>query len=229
MARRRWRKLLIILLLLLVGVPALYLIAALGLALIPVNRDFAQLPEGQGVEIQLVSNGVHVDFVLPVSTRVMDWESRFPRASFPAVGSGPQHILVGWGNREFYLETPTWADLKVSTALRAVFWPSPTVVHVQYVRGPFEEDATCRSVRISEAAYGELCAFVEEAFRRDRAGGFQLIPGRGYGPTDNFYEGTGSYHAFNTCNSWTMRGLKRTGVRTALWSPFAFGVLRHLP
>jgi uncharacterized protein (TIGR02117 family) len=251
MARRRWTRLLWVLLCLLVGAPGAYLLAAFGLARVPVNRHFAEPPPGEGVEIQLVSNGIHVDFLLPVATRARDWSETFPRSTFTGVGgtvrggvgdsgavegtpgitdvSSWKYVLVGWGDRGFYLETPTWADLKLSTALRAVFWPSATVVHVQYVRWPFEEGDSCRSVRVSEQAYGKLCAFIEESLRRDREGQIQLIAGRGYGPTDNFYEGTGSYHAFNTCNSWTVRGLKRTGVRTALWSPFAGGVLRHLP
>ena len=55
-----------------------------------------------------------------------------------------------------------------------------------------------------------------------------LIPGKSYGPTDHFYEGTGKYHAFNTCNMWTNRVLKETGVRTAAWSPFTEGILYHL-
>lgn len=229
MARSRLKKALYALLTLLVGVPSLYALFAFGLALIPVNRDFVEPPPGEGIEIQLVSNGIHVDYLLPVESTVLDWSQRFPRSSFRAVGEGWRYVLVGWGDRGIYLDTPTWADLKVSTALNAIFWPSATAVHVQYLPRPFVEDESCRWVRISEDAYRELCAFIGESFQRDADGNVLLIPEKGYGAADNFYEGTGHYHAFNTCNSWTVRGLKRVGVRTALWSPFSFGVLRHLP
>jgi uncharacterized protein (TIGR02117 family) len=229
MARRRWKRFLLTLSVLLVGVPGLYALAAFGLACIPVNQSFVEPQEGQGIEIQLASNGIHVDFLLPAVTRVMDWSRRFPRSSFPDVGEERTYILVGWGNRRFFIETPTWTDLKVSTALGAIFWPSASVVHVEYLLRPFKETASCRSIRITEAAYLELCHFVEESFQRDADGGFKLLPGKSYGPNDNFYEGTGSYHALNTCNSWTVRGLKRMGVRTALWSPFPHGICWNLP
>jgi uncharacterized protein (TIGR02117 family) len=229
MARRRLTKVLLTLLLLCIGVPSLYAVLAFGLALIPVNGDFVEPPPGEGVEIQLVSNGIHVDYLLPVESAVMDWSQRFPRSTFRSVGEDWRYVLVGWGDRGIYLDTPTWAELKASTALKAIFWPSPTALHVQYLPRAFVESESIRWVRVSEDAYRELCDFIEESFQRDRDGNPLLIPGKGYGAADNFYEGRGHYHAFNTCNSWTVRGLKRIGVPTALWSPFAFGVLRHLP
>lgn len=218
-----------ILVLALVAVPALYVLAAFGLALIPVHTDFVEAPPGQGIEMQLVSNGIHVDFLLPVVSDVRDWSRDFPRAGFPGAGGSWGHILVGWGDRGFYLETPTWDDLTVSTTVKAVLWPSATVVHVQYVAGRFPDSEMTRTVRLTESAYRELCAFIEESFQKDSSGAFAPIPGKSYGPTDHFFEGTGSYHAFNTCNSWTVRGMKRAGIRTALWSPFPQGVLWHLP
>ena len=32
------------------------------------------------------------------------------------------------------------------------------------------------------------------------------------------------YHVFNTCNNWVNRGLKKTGIRTAVWTAGAFGL-----
>lgn len=227
MAKPRWRRILRLVLLFLLGVPALYLLAALGLALIPVNQDFVQPQDG--IDIQLVSNGIHVDFLVPVKASVMDWSQKLSRSTFRAVDDDARYLLFGWGSRAFYLETPRWSDLKVKNVLKAVFWPSATVAHVQYVQGTFLEDGdACRSVRISEDAYRKLCAFIEASIQRDASDAFQPIAGKSYSDTDNFYEGVGSYHAFNTCNSWTNDGLKQIGVRTALWSPLPFGILRHL-
>jgi uncharacterized protein (TIGR02117 family) len=231
--RRRWVRVLWWALALVVGVPLLYLLAAFGLALIPVNGDFRDAPADEGVEVFLVSNGVHVDFLVPVTTAWKDWSREFPRADFEAVDETFTGLLVGWGDRRFYLETPTWADLTVPVALNAVLWPSATVIHAQYVdwrpqTGPGSEPSS-RRVVLAAAAYRELCEFLSSSCRRDGSGAPVLLPGKGYGPTDNFYKAEGSYHAFNTCNLWTNRGLWRSGVRTALWSPFAQGLLRHLP
>ncbi len=205
------------------GGPFVYVLAALGLSLIPVNRGFVEPAEG--VEIILVSNGVHVDFLVPVTTPIRDWSQKLPRKDFRGAGENCSSLQFGWGDRGFYLETPTWADLKVSTAVNAVLWPSASVVHAQYV----DWRPSAGRVRLDESAYRELCEYLEASFRKDENGAFVLIPCKGYGDTDNFYEAVGSYHAFNTCNLWTNRGLKKIGVRTALWSPFADGILRHLP
>jgi uncharacterized protein (TIGR02117 family) len=207
--------------------PALYLAAALGLALIPVNRNF--VPADEGVDIFLLSNGIHVDFVVPATSPAMDWSGQLARTDFAGVDQHWSHVCLGWGDRDLYLETPQWKDLKLATATRAVFWPTPSVVHAQYVRAPPRDSETCRRVRLSHAAYRDLCAYLKDSFQQNGSGQVILIPGRGYSSTDNFYEGSGSYHAFNTCNQWANGGLKRIGVRTALWSPFAGGILRHAP
>jgi uncharacterized protein (TIGR02117 family) len=236
MANKRWswKRVLGTLVSIVIGVPSLYVLAAFGLAFIPVNSGFVEPPPGVGIEIQLISNGIHVDFLLPARTTARNWSQDFPLASFAGLAgeSDPQawpYVLVGWGDRAIYTETPTWSDLKVSTALKAVFWPTPSALHVQYLRNRFQEDEGCRNVRVTEAAYRKLCEYIDESVEHDLEGRGLLIPQKGYGPTDNFYEGRGSYHAFNTCNSWASRGLARMGLPTALWSPFTFGVLRHLP
>ena len=226
--RRRWVRALLWSGTALIGLPLAYALAGFGLALIPVNADFRDAPEG--VEVFLVSNGIHVDFLVPAVTPEKDWSREIHRADFRGAGESFTRILLGWGNRRFYLETPTWADLKLSTVAGAVFWPSATAVHAQYADWrPAAEDPSSRRVVLERAAYRKLCDFIEGSFRKDAAGGIELIPGKGYGPDDNFYEGAGSYHAFSTCNLWTNRGLKAAGVRTALWSPFPQGILWHLP
>lgn len=227
--RRRFGRLILLALTLILGLPVLYLAAALAGSLIPVHRDFVEAPEGEGIEIFLVSNGIHVDFLVPVRAPGRDWSDAFPPEDFRGPDATWGHILIGWGDRGFYLETPTWADLKASTALSAVFWPSPSVVHAQYLRWRPEPDERWRPLRISRESYRRLCAFVDASFVKGPKGKAILLEGKGYGPTDNFYEGIGSYHALNTCDLWTNRGLKAAGVRTALWSPFPQGILWQLP
>lgn len=225
--RRRVLRWALWLLLVLLGVPLLYAGAALGLALIPVNGSFVNATEG--IEVDLVSNGIHVDFVVPAVTPVRDWTRLLPRSQFPGVGSSWSHLALGWGDRGFYLETPTWSDLKLSTAVKAIFWPTPSVVHAQYLPGPLAAQPSVRKLRLTNAAYETLCSALESSFRKGPGREAILIPNRGYGLDDNFYEGEGSYHAFNTCNLWANSCLKTAGVKTALWSPFPGGLLRHLP
>ena len=93
--------------------------SALAIGLIPVNRDFAPTPDG--VEIFVVSDGLHADLILPTTNEVADWRKHFRRdhfkSSYATTGS---HVQIGWGEKNFYLHTPTWDDLKASTAAQAL-------------------------------------------------------------------------------------------------------------
>ena len=106
-ARKRLRKLLkysLVALGILVAVAGTYLLAALGLGVIPVHDDFENAEAG--TEIYLVSNGVHVDFVLPARSPSIDWTQLFPRERFVRVDSTYRYVMFGWGERSFYVRDP---------------------------------------------------------------------------------------------------------------------------
>lgn len=202
-----------------------YLLFALVLGLIPVNSHFKPVPDG--ITIFLLSNGVHTDIVVPAESPQCNWREIFPNEAFPAqVGQAP-YLGVGWGDKGFYLETPTWAELKPSVAFRAAFIPSPTAMHVTYLLREPVPGEKCRRIQISLEQYQQLIEYIKNSFLED-AGNFILIPGKGYGQTDNFYEAKGAYNMIKTCNMWVVGGLKMVGVRTAVWSPFDKGLLYQL-
>ena len=205
------------------GLIALYLAAAVGLGLLPVNRDFT--PAADGVEIALVSNGFHVDLILPMSAAGIDWTSWCPPAAFG--GAAAPAIAFGWGDRDFYLETPSYADMRPLTALRALLFSSRTLLHVTYVDDP-RRIVDRRRITITPAAYRRLAASVAATFRRDAAGNTERLPVRGYGARDAFYRAVGTYSPFETCNEWLGAGLRQAGIRTGWWTPFAFGITAHL-
>ncbi len=204
----------------------LYFGAAFALGLVPINRNFKD--SDSGTTIYLVSNAVHVDFVLPVRSKSVDWSELFPYQDFTQVDADHPYLFVGWGERAFYIETPTWDKVRLSTVARAMLWPTPAVLHVEYARRAPRIDEHTRRVVLSESQYKRLARQICESVQTTSDGQLKRISGKGYRDTDNFYEGTGSYHAFNTCNMWTNRLLKETGVTTALWSPFTVGILYHL-
>lgn len=208
--RAAWRSCLVFLALL-----ALYLVIAL-VGLIPVNNDFKPTPDG--VEIVVVSNGVHADFVLPVRNSVVDWTEHLSPGDFDGDVSGATHVVLGWGNKEFYVDIPTWSDVRAGTVFRALFWPSETCMHVELVDGrPLVPGAKKASISLDQ--YRRLVDHILGSFRRDEDGRFVLIEDAAYGNQDAFYQATGAYHAFNTCNCWVGRGLSRAGVRTGWFTP----------
>lgn len=218
-----------------------YGVSALGLGYIPVNSNFRPTPDG--TEIFVCSNGIHTDFVLPVKTPAIDWSAWFPDADFAVPESAPSSLgyaAFGWGNLHFYLQTPTWADVKLGVALRSLVPLDPTALHVTYRRRPAGGEK-CRSLTISAEQYKALARYIEDALQQNPdqarvAGGHSvvgalrpwLLAGKGYAWNDAFYMAKGHYSAIDSCNVWIGRGLKAAGLPTGLWTPFDFLVLHHL-
>ena len=185
------------------------------IGLIPVNNDF--VPTEDGVQLFVASNAVHADIIVPKSNEVFDWTEAFADANFLGDISQESHVAIGWGDRGFFLETPTWDDLKLSTATNALLLPSDTCVHVSFTRPEFYPNAT--PVTVSMEQYEQLVEFINETFKMNASGNRSQIEGYAYSRTDAFFDAHGRYHIFNTCNSWAGRALKRAGVRTPWSSP----------
>ncbi|MGB1242699.1 MAG: DUF2459 domain-containing protein [Chitinophagales bacterium] len=131
-------------------------------------------------------------------------------------------------DKGFYLETPTWGDLKASTVIQAAFLPSPTIMHIDCWNAAPRINENCKSINLQNSQYKALTTYIENSFQKDAKGNIQLIANKGYHDSDNFYKAEGNYHLFNTCNNWTNQGLKQAQVKTALWSPFVGGIMGQL-
>jgi uncharacterized protein (TIGR02117 family) len=213
---------------LLASLAGLYLAAALVLARVPVNGEFR--PAAGGVQVGVVSNGVHADLLLPVNAGGVDWRERFPLAAFPGLSpaaDAPAYVSIGWGHRQFYLETPHWTDVRPLTALRALLGVGGSLLHVSYWP-PVAAGENVAWTWVPIAAYRELATYVEASLAPDDAGRARPIVGEAYRENDAFFEGKGAYGPLLTCNEWTGRALARAGIRTGVWTPFPAAVLDHL-
>jgi uncharacterized protein (TIGR02117 family) len=209
-----------------VAVPLLYFLAALILGLVPANVSFHQPAEG--VTIFIRGNGVHTWIVMPKVSEEMDWRpyARPEHLRDPRWGNA-DHVAIGYGNREFYLNTPTWGDLSVRTAALALFGSGPTLLHVEHVDRP-TPDQWQRPIRITRAQYRRLAGYIQARFHLDSGGRPIPLIGRGFGPSDMFYEANGGYSFILTCNEWTGRALRTAGVRTGVWTPFEQSIMWRL-
>ena len=201
------------------------------LGFIPVNRNYRFPPEDDRVRIFIRSSDIHTDFVMPISSEgtEIDWGGLFPPQHFQAPLSGAKYVAVGWGSRGFYVETKTWADLKISTLLGTLFTPSESVLHVEYL-WDFVPGPSMDEVLLTKEQYGELTAFVKSTIgETDATGAAVLATEVSYSDYDRFYRSRGRYHMYNTCNQWTGRGLSRAGVPTGIWTPLVAHVRWHLP
>jgi len=211
--RRKLKKLLVRTFLLLFGLPVGYFIVAFALTAITVNN--APPKAKRSKTIYLSTNGVHLDIILP--------KNNLTSALGRDLYSLPQekYLAFGWGDKDFYLNTPTWADLKVENALKAMFWKSETLMHVTRYNNV---QSYWVAVSVSEEELEQVNALVLESFSTD-AGSKTRLEGAGYSRTDDFYEAQGSYSCIKTCNTWANSIFKESGLKACLWTPFDFGLL----
>ncbi|TFF39256.1 TIGR02117 family protein [Mucilaginibacter psychrotolerans] len=195
---------------------ALYLFAAWSLSKIAIS---AEPVTTQDVTIYILTNGVHTDIVVPVKNEQVDWSKELKFENTVGKDTVASYVGMGWGDKGFYLNTPTWADLKFSTAFKAAFALSTSAMHVTYHK-ELIESATCKKIIISKAQYARLITYVTESFKTDSAGHFiNIKTNANYGKDDAFYEAHRKYNLFFTCNTWANNTLKSCGQKACLWTP----------
>lgn len=197
-------------------VTLILLYAAAGLigGAIPAGRG---APAGQ-ITIFVADNGVHTGIVVPVAAVGVDWRQRVPADAIRDARYAEHRWMVfGWGDRAFYLETPSWAEARPGRILRAAIGSDATVIHAEYVGRP-PTGPQLRAVRISAAGYRRLAQFIDATFAAGP-------PVPGYGVNDAFFPARGRYSAIRTCNAWTGEALRAAGVRMGMWTPFPATVM----
>ena len=207
-----------------VGFVVVYVLFAFILSRIPVNSD--DKDKSEDVTIYVKTNGVHTDIVAPIKTQYKDWSEKVQFAHIKSQDSTMKYIGFGWGDKGFYLNTPEWADLKFSTAFNAAFYLGTSAMHATFYK-QIRETKSCVKIKISQAEYQQLIAYIEDSFQYDSNGNPILINATTYGQNDSFYEANRKYHLFYTCNTWANNALKSANQKAALWTPSDTGIFCH--
>jgi len=196
------------------------LIFFLGLSLV---LGWASVPAKPGeclnkTTVYLQHSIVHADFVFPVDALSDDTKADIV---LPVESA---YIVFGIGDRDIYVNTPTWADLKARYALKALFVPSKRTMHVEPV---FRVSEDWIPLELCADQVRELEAYILGSFKRDAGSRIMMIPDMTYTGYDRFYEADGTYMFYNTCNNWANTALKKAGQKTSVWAPFSQGVVYH--
>lgn len=208
-----------------VGTVLIYALLGYLLPFIEISaKDDGEIKE---IPIYIYTNGVHTDIVMPVKNDIQDWSAKIPFSDTKSKKTDYHFIGIGWGDKGFYLDTPTWADLKFSTAFKAAFWLSESAMHCSYYQKMTEAE-DCKKILISRNQYKKLVNFVDAKFDKDSNGSYQFIPTKAvYGDNDAFYDAKGKYSFLNTCNTWANNALKASGQKAAFWTPSDYGIFLH--
>ena len=159
--------------------------------------------EARDQAVYVVSNGWHTAIVVPTlrASEVLPEAGDFPEAAY---------LEFGWGDRVYYRTK----DPGLAIALEAALTPTPAVMHVTgRPRPPMQipdGDEVVSLALTKSGLRGLIEAIAGDFIRRQGNRAAPLSPG--LNPNSRFYEAEGSFHLFNTCNTWTARMLQAGGV-----------------
>lgn len=209
-----------------------YYLIALLLMYLPTKARQNACNTSECREVWVISNGVHTDFCLIWQELPTEWQSFIDIKLFAP--SQPEYISFGWGDRGFYLETPSWVELKPKVAFKALFKLGQSVMQVVlHEELPLSSARFVARLALNHEQYQALLQHIRQSFATDEQNqaipvDFEGLPAYEH-LNYHFFEGYGQYHFFQTCNNWINQGLKKAGLRVAHWAPFAKSVFYHLP
>jgi uncharacterized protein (TIGR02117 family) len=178
-------------------------------------------------KVCISNTGLHTNIIVPTQNKVSNWHNYL---SLDRVGidteSDYKYLSFGWGDRAFYLSTPTLADLKFSTTFNALFLPTPSVMYVKgYQLLPNTVEVKC--IQVNQDDYLQLVKYIEASFQLDGKGKKMRIA-NGHTSNAGFYAAVGDYSILNNCNTWTAKGLRKANVNTPLWDGFSSAIMWQL-
>jgi uncharacterized protein (TIGR02117 family) len=199
----------------------IYLLAAFSLSSLATKKEMIS---SNDIEIYISTNGVHTDIVMPVKSSIINWSHIVLFKHTKNADTSLPYIATGWGDKSFFLDTPTWADLKFSTAFNASFGLNATAMHTTFCIQP-RESANCKKIILSNNQYQRLTQFISSSFSSDEKGEYKnIITLANYNRNDAFYDANGRYSLFYTCNTCANNALKSCGQKACWWTPFDSGI-----
>jgi uncharacterized protein (TIGR02117 family) len=182
----------------------------------PLWRPAAAAPAATR-HILVLNNPIHTDIAIPVDNEVRQRFRFLTDAGLPSDAPEVRYIVFGWGGRAFYLETPTWSELKAVPVMKALTVDA-SVMHVDVAGDIVEPHPDVAGFDISEDRFAALLDFIAASFRQG-PGGPIVIENAAYSRFDRFYEANGHFNALIGCNTWTAAALRAAGLRTGWWNP----------
>jgi len=190
----------------------LYLIAALGFALLPVSGR----PQQAGDEpvVYVCTSLAHADIVLPSRDPLIDWSALFPAVARPDLPA-EAYLAFGWGDLRFFRETPDWADVRPAIAFSALAGLNHTALRVIAVNPP-ADDPECVTLNVDRAGRQALIDHIRATVRDTTPAAQDRL--------EAYYIAKGRYSPLRTCNQWVADGLAAAGQPYARFAPFSFSI-----
>jgi hypothetical protein len=117
---------------------------------------------------------------------------------------------MGWGEREYYPHD----NPGIGLGSRALFTPSQSTLNVIPVTGALTRafvDTEVIELRVADADFARMVEFVRETYELD-SDGRAIAISSGTRQQGRFYASPRTFHAFENCNTWVARALRRAGL-----------------
>lgn len=182
------------------------------------DQSAAQGGAGGLRKVLVLSNPIHTDIALPADPDVLEAFSFVGDAGLDLDHPGVFWVVFGWGSRSFYIETPTWDDLKPGPVINALTWDA-SVMHVRRAGDIPVDLPDVRVLTMSEEQFDTLLKEIRQSFAGDETEVQSAIPEASYDAHDIFFPAKGGFNALMGCNTWTARMLRLAGFQTGVWTP----------
>jgi len=190
----------------------LYFLMAYFLTFLPSQKEQNRK---QTEKIYILYNEMHSDIVLTING--INRELKTHLISIIKDRNG--YLAFGWGDKETYINTPTWNELKVSTTVKALFINTPSLMHVSFYKR-IDGFKNLKKIKLSKEQKDVLEKNILKSFDLEKNRRY-----RGYGKNDIFYSSIYSYNLFNTCNTWTGDRLREANISMSYWTPLSSNVI----
>ena len=191
-----------------------YLSIAYTLTFFPSATDTTAI---KSEKVYILYNEMHSDIIIDIDSL----KPRFKAYLSDIIQNREGYLAFGWGDRETYLNTPRWSDIKLSTTLKALFINTPSVVHINFFRR-VDNFRDLKIIYLSKEQKKELIKSIFKSFKDKNYY-------KGYGRDDLFYPSLHRYNLFNTCNTWTGDRLRDANISISYWTPLSYNVIKSLP
>jgi uncharacterized protein (TIGR02117 family) len=192
-----------------------YFMIALLFCWFPKNHIEPSPQHHQTKTVYILYDEMHSDIVLKIDKK---WQTYLPEITKNRQG----YLAFGWGDKETYLNTPTWSDLKLSTTLKALFINTPSLIHMSYYPN-IHHSANLKSIHITKKQYQKIEDSLLKSFGKSPTYYHQ-----GYGLNDAFYTSPLDYNLIQTCNTWSGDILRDANISMSYWTPFSACVTKNL-
>jgi len=172
-------------------------------------------------EIFILYDEMHTDIIL--NTKYLN--RKLTHYLSPLVRKREGYLAFGWGDKESYLNTPTWDKIRLSTTLKALFINSSSLIHVHFYK-EVKQFKNLKKLLISHPQINLLVENILKSFDQKKVEKEQQ---QGYGFEDYFYPSIHSYNLFNTCNTWSGKQLREINISVSYWTPFSWNIINSLP